>query len=709
MNKRKDTKSVDEESKDKQLDYYRENPEDTLLTTNQGVKVNHTDDSLKVGPRGPTLMEDFHFREKITHFDHERIPERVVHARGTGAHGYFECLKPMGEFTAARFLQEAGKRTPVFVRFSTVAGFRGSADTVRDVRGFATKFYTEEGNYDLVGNNIPVFFIQDAIKFPDLIHAVKPEPDNEIPQASSAHDTFWDFVASVPETAHTVMWAMSDRAIPRSYRMMEGFGVNTFRFVNAEGKGRFIKFIWKPLLGVHALVWDEAQKLSGKDPDYHRRDLYDAIDAGAYPEYEFFVQMIDEEDEEKFDFDILDATKIWPEELVPPVKIGRMVLNRKPDNFFAEVEQSAFCPGNVVRGIDFSNDPLLQGRLFSYIDTQITRLGGPNFHEIPINRPIAPLHNNQRDGMHRMMINASKTSYSPNTFGGNDPTPASWEEGGYVHYTEKVEGRKVRERGEKFKDFFSQAGLFWNSMSEPEKNHIIKAFRFEVGKVKSIEIRQMVVDMFANVDKGLATEIANGVGARPPSKGVDATTAGKSPAVSMENTVLDTIKSRMIAILAEDGFSGSRLKAVKKALEDGGGRVMVVSSSMGTIKGTDGEEVMVDMSFLTSASVTFDAILVAGGRKSVDGLKSNGDAIHFVNEAFKHCKAIGAIEDGIGLLGASSIEGVTYADPKGKVISELGVVTIGTASDMNAFSLEFINAIAQHRHWKREMHKQVPA
>lgn len=709
MNKRKDTKSIDEESKDKQLDYFTENPPDTLLTTNLGVKVSHTDDSLKVGPRGPTLMEDFHFREKITHFDHERIPERAVHARGTGAHGYFECLKPMGEFTAARFLQEAGKRTPVFVRFSTVVGFRGSADTVRDIRGFATKFYTEEGNYDLVGNNIPVFFIQDAIKFPDLVHSIKPEPDNEIPQASSAHDTFWDFVVSAPETVNTVMWLMSDRGIPRSYRMMEGFSVNTFRFVSAEGKGRFIKFIWKPLLGTHALVWDEAQKLSGKDPDYHRRDLYNAIDAGAYPEYEFFVQMIDEEDEDKFDFDILDATKIWPEEMVPPVKIGRMVLNRKPDNFFAEVEQVAFCPGNVVRGIDFSNDPLLQGRLFSYLDTQISRLGGPNFHEIPINRPVAPLHNNQRDGMHRMMINASKTSYSPNTLGGNDPTPASWEEGGYVHYTEKVEGRKVRERGEKFKDFFSQAGLFWNSMSEPEKNHIISAFRFEIGKVKSIEIRQMVIDLFANVDRGLATEIANGVGARPPSKGVDASKSGKSPAVSMENTVKDTIKSRMIAILAEDGFSGSQLKAAKKALEDGGGRVMVVSSSMGTIKGTDGEEVMVDMSFLTSASVIFDAILVAGGRKSVDDLLANSDAIHFINEAFKHCKAIGAIEDGIGLLGASSIEGVTYADPKGKVISELGVVTIGTASDMNAFSREFINAIAQHRHWKREMHKQVPA
>ncbi len=624
MDKRKDTKNVDEENKDQQLDYFREDPKDTILSTNMGVKVSHTDDSLKAGPRGPTLMEDFHFREKITHFDHERIPERVVHARGTGAHGYFECLKPMGEFTAAKFLQEAGKRTPVFVRFSTVAGFRGSSDTVRDVRGFATKFYTEDGNYDLVGNNIPVFFIQDGIKFPDLIHAVKPEPDNEIPQAASAHDTFWDFVASAPENAHMVMWHLSDRAIPRSYRMMQGFSVNTFRFVNAEGKGRFIKLIWKPLLGVHSLVWDEAQKLAGKDPDFHRRDLYDAIDAGDFPEYELYVQMIDEKDEDKFDFDILDATKVWPEELIPPVKIGRMVLNRRPDNFFAEVEQAAFCPGNVVRGIDFSNDPLLQARLFSYIDTQISRLGGPNFHEIPINRPLAPIHDNQRDGMHRMMINTSKTSYFPNTLGDNYPTPAPWDEGGYVHYMEKVEGRKVRERGEKFKDFFSHAMLFWNSMSEPEKDHIIKAFRFEVGKVESKEIRQMIVDMFANVDKGLAIEIANGVGAKPPSKGADASKAGKSPAVSMENTAKDSIKSRMIAILAEDGFSGSELTEVRKSIENAGGHVKIVSSSLGTIVGEDGKVIMVDKSFLTSASVMFDAILVAGGKRASVALRPTG-------------------------------------------------------------------------------------
>ena len=407
--------------KNKDLEKDREYPEGTELTTNQGVKISHNDDSLKAGERGPTLMEDFHFREKITHFDHERIPERIVHARGAGAHGYFECTKSMSKFTSAKFLEKAGKKTPVFVRFSTVAGSRGSADTVRDVRGFATKFYTEEGNYDLVGNNIPIFFIQDAIKFPDLIHAVKPEPDREIPQASTAHDTFYDFVVSTPETTNMVMWALSDRAIPRSFRMMEGFSVNTYRFVNDDGEGRFIKFIWKPVLGVHSVVWDESQMLAGKDPDYHRRDLSEAIEMGNYPEYEFYVQMIEEKDEHKFDFDILDPTKHWPEEQVPPIKIGKLTLNREADNFFAEVEQVAFHPGNVVSGIDFSNDPLLQGRLFSYEDTQLIRLGGSNFHEIPINRTIAPVHNNQRDGYHRTTINTGKTSYSPNTLGNNEP------------------------------------------------------------------------------------------------------------------------------------------------------------------------------------------------------------------------------------------------------------------------------------------------
>ena len=545
---------VDKKSKDDQLETFRENPEREFLTTNQGVRVSNTDISLKAGERGPTLLEDYHFREKITNFDHERIPERIVHAHGSGAHGYFQVYEPMAEYTSAKFLQDPDEKTPVFVRFSTVVGFRGSADTVRDIRGFAVKFYTEEGNYDLVGNNIPVFFIQDAIKFPDFVHAAKPEQDNQMPQAATAHDTFWDFVSCHPETAHTIMWLMSDRTIPRSYRMMQGFGVNTYRFVNAEGKGRFIKFHWRPLLGIHSLIWDEAQKISGKDPDFHRRDLWEAIEMGDCPEYEFGIQVIEEEDEFKFDFDILDATKIWPEEEVPVKFIGKMTLNRNPDNFFAETEQIAFCPANVVPGIDFSNDLLLQGRLFSYLDTQLIRLGGPNFHEIPINRPLVPVSNNQREGYHRMTINKGKVSYFPNSIGENLPRPASAEESGYSHYMEKVEGKKIRERSEKFKDFFNQAKLFWNSMSEPEKEHIIRAFHFEVGKVIVPEIRKAVVDLFNNVDGELAIEIAKGVGVSAPEQKGGSQVTKESPNVSQErteHTVKNTVKSRKLPSLLQ--------------------------------------------------------------------------------------------------------------------------------------------------------------
>ena len=446
------------------------------LTTNQGLRINDDQNSLKAGERGPSLLEDFLLREKITHFDHERIPERIVHARGTAAHGYFQVYKSMANFTKAKFLQDPSVKTPVFVRFSTVVGSRGSSDLARDVRGFAVKFYTEDGNYDLVGNNIPVFFIQDAVKFPDLVHAVKPEPHNEIPQAASAHDTFWDFISLMPESMHMIMWVMSDRAIPRSFRMMEGFGVHTFRFINDKGKARFVKFHWKPLLGVHSVVWDEAQKISGKDPDFHRRDLWEAIENGDYPEWEFGVQIVEEEDEHKFDFDLLDATKIIPEELVPVQRIGKLTLNRNPDNFFAETEQVSFNPGHVVPGIDLSNDPLLQGRLFSYTDTQLIRLGGPNSHEIPINRPVCPVHNTQRDGHMRQTINAGRTSYEPNSLGGGSPMQAKENAGGFVSYAEKMDGQKVRARSDKFFDHFSQAALFWNSQSDPEKNHLVQAF-----------------------------------------------------------------------------------------------------------------------------------------------------------------------------------------------------------------------------------------
>jgi catalase len=708
MDERKET---DTTSKQEQLDPVREHPERERLTTDQGVRVSHTDDSLKAGERGPTLLEDFHFREKLTHFDHERIPERVVHARGSGAHGFFQVYEPMTEFTRAAFLQDPGKTTPVFVRFSTVVGFRGSADTVRDVRGFATKFYTEEGNYDLVGNNMPVFFIQDAIKFPDLVHAIKPEQHHQMPQASAAHDTFWDFVSVMPETAHMIMWVLSDRALPRSYRMMEGFGVNTFRFVNADGKGRFVKFHWRPLLGVHSLVWDETQKIAGKDPDFNRRDLWEAIEQGDYPEFEFGVQMIEEEHEHDFEFDILDPTKFWPQEEVPIRWIGKMTLNRNPENFFAETEQVAFCPANVVPGIDFSNDPLLQGRLFSYLDTQLIRLGGPNFHEIPINRPVAPVVNNQREGYHRTEINRGPTSYFPNAIGGNLPRPASAAEGGYAHYQEKVEGRKVRARSEKFRDFFSQAKLFWNSMSDPEKKHIVEAFHFELGKVEDPAIRKRVVDLFNNVDGDLAERIAGGVGVPPPAEKGASSGTKRSRFLSQEATVKDTVKSRRVAILALDGYDFDQLERVKQALTGAGAHPTIISQFHGTIRGGNGGETKVDKSYVTTGSIMYDAVYVPGGPHA-ETLKDQGYAIHFVNEAFTHGKPIGAVGEGVELLKASDIRGVAYAEPGAggyQVTADRGVVTVADPEGINAFAGAFIAAIARHHHWERAAKEQVPA
>ncbi|MBA3257592.1 MAG: catalase, partial [Pyrinomonadaceae bacterium] len=565
---------------DAKIDELEKNAEDSageFLTTNHGVRINDNQNSLKAGDRGPTLLEDFILREKITHFDHERIPERVVHARGSAAHGYFQVYESMAQYTKAGFLQDPTVKTPVFVRFSTVAGSRGSSDLARDVRGFAVKFYTQEGNYDLVGNNIPIFFIQDAIKFPDLIHAVKPEPHNEIPQAASAHDTFWDFISLMPESMHMIMWVMSDRALPRSFRMMEGFGVHTFRFINDRGKARFVKFHWKPVLGLHQVVWDEAQKISGKDPDFHRRDLWEAIENGDFPEWEFGVQIVEEKDEHSFDFDLLDPTKIIPEEIVPVRRIGKMTLNRNPDNFFAETEQVAFHTGHVVPGIDFTNDPLLQGRLFSYLDTQLLRLGGPNFHEIPINRPVAPVHNNQRDGFMRQTINKGQSAHDPNTTRGGCPFQAGADMAGFTSFTERIDAQKIRARSASFFDHFSQATLFYNSQSEPEKNHIVNAFRFELGKVETKPIRERMLALIAQVDKALANQVAEGLGLKVPSKldkplnmsipadgdprkfqpkrvsqGIE-----NSPALSMVNNPnfpKDTIKTRKIAFLVADGF-----------------------------------------------------------------------------------------------------------------------------------------------------------
>ncbi|MBU7592370.1 catalase [Metabacillus halosaccharovorans] len=676
-----------ENNKNEQLEQFRVRDEGEKLTTNQGLKVSEDEFSLKAGERGPTLMEDFHFREKMTHFDHERIPERIVHARGFAAHGEFEVYESMKKYTKAKFLQDPAVKTPVFVRFSTVAGSRGSAETVRDVRGFATKFYTEEGNYDLVGNNIPVFFIQDAIKFPDLIHAVKPEPHNEIPQAASAHDTFWDFVANNQESAHMIMWHLSDRAIPRSFRMMEGFGVHTFRFVNDEGKAHFVKFHWKPVLGVHSLVWDEAQKIAGKDPDFHRRDLWDSIEAGNYPVYELGVQLIAEEDEFTFDFDILDPTKIWPEEDIPVKIIGKMTLNRNVDNVFAETEQVAFHPGHVVPGIDFTNDPLLQGRLFSYTDTQLLRLGGPNFHELPINRPVCPFHNNQRDGYGRQTINVGQVSYHKNSLAANTPDPASEEEGGYVHYQEKVEGRKVQSRSDSFKDHFSQATMFWNSMSEPEKEHIIDAFSFELGKVKSKSVQQQVVDMFGNVSVELASAVALSIAATPPKEGGSNITK-TSPALSQLNTKI-LPNTRKVGVIIGPNFNGEDVVKVCHALKAEGIIVEVISDKLGIQKGLDGTELTVDHTFLTSDSVLFDAIYAAGGKDLSQKFKEQ--AAYFINEAFSHFKAIGAISEGISWL------------PKGVLGDSPGVIL--EDGNMNKFAQDFVQAISSHRHWNRDVAK----
>lgn len=688
-----------------------------FMTTNHGVRINDDQNSLKAGDRGSTLLEDFIFREKMTHFDHERIPERIVHARGSAAHGFFELYKPLNKYTKAKFLNDTSTKTPVFVRFSTVAGSRGSTDLARDARGFAVKFYTEEGNFDLVGNNMPVFFIQDAIKFPDLIHAVKPEPHHEMPQAASAHDTFWDFISLMPESAHMIMWVMSDRALPRSYRMMEGFGVHTFRLINEEGKACFVKFHWKPLLGVHAVAWDEAQNISGKDSDFHRRDLWDAIEKGDFPEWEFGVQIVPEEDEHKYEFDLLDPTKLIPEELVPVQRIGKLTLNRNPDNFFAETEQVAFHVGNIVPGIDFTNDPLMQGRLFSYTDTQLIRLGGPNFHEIPINRPVVPVHNNQRDGHMRQTINKGQVSYHPNTLGGGCPFQAKSSEGGFTSYTERVDAKKVRERSPSFLDHFSQATLFFNSQSEEEKNHIVQALSFELSKVETVTIRERMLGILSKIDGGLAAMVALNIGAHVPHKieqlnfsiPADAdvatyesrmvkSTLEKSAALSMANTIKDTIKTRKIAILAADGVNAVTLDTVRKALMSAGASAEIIAPQLGAIIADDDTEIIADKTFFNTASVLYDAVYVAGGTNCVATLEACPEAVHFLNEAFKHCKAIAADADGMQVLNA------TYFHKK--LETDDGVIV---DADANHLSTKFIAAIANHRFWDRETPRKIPA
>jgi catalase len=709
------------------LDRDRENADGQFLTTNEGLRMEDDQNSLRAGARGPSLLEDFHFREKMTHFDHERIPERIVHARGSAAHGVFQVYDDsLKRVTKARFLTDPSRRTPVFVRFSTVAGSRGSTDLARDVRGFATKFYTEEGNFDLVGNNIPVFFIQDAAKFPDFVHAVKPEPHNEVPQAASAHDTFWDFISLMPESMHMIMWVMSDRAIPRSYRMMEGFGVHTFRFVNDAGRSSFVKFHWKPLQGLHSVVWDEAQKISGKDPDFHRRDLWDAIAGGDFPEWELGVQIVPEADEEKFDFDLLDATKIIPEELVPVRRVGRLTLNRNPDNFFAETEQVAFHLGHIVPGIDFSNDPLLQGRLFSYLDTQLKRLGGPNFHEIPINRPVNGVHNNQRDGHMRQQINEGRVSYEPNTLGGGCPFQAGAKNGGFVSYPEAVDGIKGRgQRGEKFFDHFTQALQFWKSQSEPEQEHIVQALQFELGHCATVAVRERMVGMLAQVDDGLAQRVAVGLGmkkipkisgplnlgfpadANPKAWQPKAVNRDVEPSLALSilltpNRPEPNIRTRKVAFLVSEGSDAGEIESMRKALMNAGAMPRLVGRHVGPFAASQGT-LDAEFSILTASSVLFDAVYVPGGAAAIAALSQEAQAIEFLQEAFKHYKPIAATGAGATLLAAAGITGaVPHPEGGPDANPQAGVVTGKRIAN------DFVAAIARHRHWERGLKPPMP-
>ncbi|ASO20134.1 catalase [Actinoalloteichus hoggarensis] len=699
------------DEKDADLASARVDPAGARLTTSQGVRVEHTDDSLTVGERGPTLLEDFHAREKITHFDHERIPERVVHARGAGAYGYFQPYDDsLADHTVAEFLRDPSIRTPVFVRFSTVAGSRGSADTVRDVRGFATRFYTRQGNYDLVGNNMPVFFIQDGIKFPDFVHAVKPEPHNEIPQAQSAHDTFWDFVGLHPESLHVVMWLMSDRSLPRSYRMMQGFGVHTFRLVDAAGVGTFVKFHWTPKLGTHSMIWEEYQRVAGNDPDFHRRDLWNAIEAGDHPEWELGVQLVPESDEFSFDFDLLDATKLIPEEIVPVLPVGRLVLDRNPDDFFAETEQIAFHTANLVPGIDFTNDPLLQARNFSYLDTQLIRLGGPNFSQLPVNRPITPVHDNLRDGYGQQRIHLGRAPYHKNSLDAGYPMVSSNAEGGFRHLQEKVEGHKIRTRSGSFADHHSQATLFWNSMSGWEREHIVAAFRFELGKCTDRQVRERVVEHLDRISRELAERVAPGIGIATPTGPPPRTHTDASPALSQENTVHDTVRTRTVAVLAADGVRGGLLRSLRSALTEMGMIVEVVAPQEGPLRAEENDEghedgpvVTADRALPTMASVLYDAVLVADGAESVDTLRADGGAVHFVAEAVRHAKTVGALGAGVQLLQTANLTGFRLAQPGEDLVSDQGVLTSGTTHDQTPtrFLTSFADSVAGHRVWTR--------
>jgi len=685
--------------KTEQLDTVRDDATNQALTTNQGVKIADNQNSLKAGTRGSTLLEDFILREKITHFDHERIPERIVHARGVGAHGYFQAYEGNERLTKAGFLTDPSIQTPVFVRFSTVQGPRGSADTVRDIRGFAIKFYTQEGNFDLVGNNAPVFFVQDGIKFPDFVHAVKPEPDTEMPTGGSAHDTFWDFVSLVPESAHAVIWAMSDRAIPRNLRSIQGFGVHTFRLINAEGKAHFVKFHWTPKQGLSALVWDEAQKLAGKDPDFHRRDLYEAIEQGVYPEWELGVQIVAEEDEMKFDFDLLDPTKIIPEELVPVTPIGRFVLNRNVDNFFAETEQVAFCPGHIVPGIDFTNDPLLQARLFSYTDTQLSRLGGPNFHQIPINKPVCPFHNNQRDGIHQHTIHKGQASYQPNSIDGNWPveTPPAAENGGFESYYERVSGQKIRERSESFSDHFSQPRLYYKSLAPHEQKHVVDAYTFELSKVKRKHIRErQVQQILANIDLDLARQVGANLGIEVPDLSLDfkPQTVEKSAKLSMLAFPPADIKGRKIAVLIHNLVKSDALETIKNWAIKEGAIVHLLAPNLAPVKDHQDKVIAADGMQMAEPSIAYDAVIIPDG-DNLNAVIQDGVTRHYILEAYKHLKPIVFLGNKSDLL-----EPLNLVADEGTLIED----------DFKHVSEKLKNLLKAHRVWSREQIAQhVPA
>jgi catalase len=710
------------------LDEVRVDSGGQALTTNMGLKISDNQNSLKAGLRGPTLLEDFVLREKITHFDHERIPERIVHARGSAAHGYFESYAPLGKITKAAPFAEADKRTPVFVRFSTVAGERGSADLARDVRGFAVKFYTEAGNWDIVGNNMPVFFIQDAMKFPDLVHSVKPEPNNQIPQAASAHDTFWDFVSLMPESTHMLLWTMSDRAIPRSYRMMQGFGVHTFRLVNEANETVFCKFHWNPIAGTHSVTWDEAVKINGADPDFHRRDLWEAIEAGAFPSWELGLQVFTETEAEEFSFDVLDSTKLIPEELVPVLPVGRMVLNRNPDNFFAETEQVAFGTANVIPGIDFSNDPLLAGRHHSYLDTQLSRLGGPNFHELPINASLAQVHNNQRDGIHRQSIPRGRVAYEPNSLGGGCPFQAGAL--GFVSFPEPVAEDKVRGKPEKFADHFSQATLFWNSQTPIEQKHIISAFRFELTKVQVVAIRLRTVSMLANVSPELASAVAFGLGFEPPPPQPRVLQNPATPEVTVSPTLSlftrpgdGSAATRKVAVIVCDGMDGTSALNVYAALTDAGATPKYVGNSLGSVNTSDGKRIDVEVSFEATASVLWDAVVVPRGDEAMAVLTECDNTLAFVKEHYRHCKLI-CLLGGIDVLNAAVGARVSLE----ALQSDTGIIFLNDAADITPMKTKgvkkadkkgahkandampttdgisrMITALGKHRNFEREL------